>query len=1103
MAFPRVVRAAPVLVPVPVSLPVLVLVLVLMASPLTTGFNVDTAHPVIFRGPVTDPTGRQTRADTYFGYSVSLGGVRESDGPWLLAGAPRANSTLGPNPPSRVLEPGAVFKCPLRRGAACQEVLVDRTGNVPDPERQYTDLKDQGWLGGAMEYASNGWFATSAFRWRNTKYPNKYLGNGVCYVGTHSVSDDSFRKEVPLYDKNSQNYILPDRRLEYFYSYGEAGTSLHFPDNGHELILGAPGVFDWTGTIIRYSEVDDLTVGPTIPNPYLTKTLQNNDYFGYSVGSGRFSSDSHDTLYLAGAPRGAEGKGRALLVDFPLRNDQPFSIKADWVGSSLGEYFGAAVLAVDINGDGLSDVVVGAPLFQDGFSVEQGRIYVYINADHGLFKSARTSVGSGVSHARFGSTLASLGDIDNDGFFDFAVGAPYEEDGRGAVYVFRGGPGDFVTTASQRIAASELNADLRGFGISLSRGVDVDGNRYPDVAVGSYASGDAVLLRTRPVLQFAATLSAQPEKLEADTREFEVQACLSYDGPFLPMSVRVNVTLKIESFHAQSVLVVGGEDVRSSTDVWQLSASKATCRTYSVAIRSQDRIDVTKPIQLSMRYNLPSDGALTSGENALFIDTDTRKRPAGLRRKRRQIEFPSSLQGIDDFCSSCPVQDTSKNNQQMMTLMVPFANGCGPDSVCRTDLHLSFAFPDLSDNVYVIGSTKTLELELKLTNGGEPASLPSLTVMVPSPVTLMRIPPACEEDKIAHGDTKLTCSVQPHPFLSDSKFEISIPLDVSSVTSKFTSLKFNVSATSTGEEQTPGDNVANITLGLLSQADMEIVGKAFQDEVLYTKEEELTEDNRDKAEYLDIQHTYQILKYLPTPVERVSLSFLVPVNITIAGKPVNFLRMYPPTALLGGEPFSCSLQDGDVLRSGGPETPAHWSQPTTAPSRRRRSADGPADGAPAASDAYPLRCLEGSDIQCARIACQTVSFLNTVTQATVTLSMRLDAAALRPRLGGADGASLVTEGEVRLLEGSHVPPEFNSRPDTASVATRLLPSTPEAQPVAAWIIVVSVLAALALLAGIVFGMYRLGFFKRTKRDQLLEERDGAAGETDKLNSGEQ
>ncbi|KAF0292735.1 Integrin alpha-PS3 [Amphibalanus amphitrite] len=213
--------------------------------------------------------------------------------------------------------------------------------------------------------------------------------------------------------------------------------------------------------------------------------------------------------------------------------------------------------------------------------------------------------------------------------------------------------------------------------------------------------------------------------------------------------------------------------------------------------------------------------------------------------------------------------------------------------------------------------------------------------------------------------------------------------------------------------------------------------------------------------------------------------------------------MYPPTALLGGEPFSCSLQDGDVLRSGGPETPAHWSQPTTAPARRRRSADGPADGAPAASDAYPLRCSEGSDIQCARIACQTVSFLNTVTQATVTLSMRLDAAALRPRLGGADGATLFTEGEVRLLEGSHVPPEFNSRPDSASVATRLLPSTPEAQPVAAWIIVVSVLAALALLAAIVFGMYRLGFFKRTKRDQLLEERDGAAGETDKLNSGEQ
>ena len=42
-----------------------------------------------------------------------------------------------------------------------------------------------------------------------------------------------------------------------------------------------------------------------------------------------------------------------------------------------------------------------------------------------------------VSGARFGATIENLGDIDQDGFQDFAVAAPFEDD-KGAVYVYRG-----------------------------------------------------------------------------------------------------------------------------------------------------------------------------------------------------------------------------------------------------------------------------------------------------------------------------------------------------------------------------------------------------------------------------------------------------------------------------------------------------------------------------------------------------------------------------------------------------------------------------------------------------------------------------------------
>lgn len=44
----------------------------------------------------------------------------------------------------------------------------------------------------------------------------------------------------------------------------------------------------------------------------------------------------------------------------------------------LGSYFGATVCAVDLNGDGLSDLLVGAPMHSK--VREEGRVYVYINS---------------------------------------------------------------------------------------------------------------------------------------------------------------------------------------------------------------------------------------------------------------------------------------------------------------------------------------------------------------------------------------------------------------------------------------------------------------------------------------------------------------------------------------------------------------------------------------------------------------------------------------------------------------------------------------------------------------------------------------------------
>ena len=121
------------------------------------------------------------------------------------------------------------------------------------------------------------------------------------------------------------------------------------------------------------------------------------------------------------------------------------------------------------------------------------------------------------------------------------VGAPFE--GRGAVYVFRGSPAGLRVEYSQRIAATDLLSPAAGrplsaFGYSLSAGVDVDDNGYPDVVVGAFHADAVVLLRSRPVVNVMTTLRVYPKVIDPRVTQcrrdglpyncFKLHACLRF-----------------------------------------------------------------------------------------------------------------------------------------------------------------------------------------------------------------------------------------------------------------------------------------------------------------------------------------------------------------------------------------------------------------------------------------------------------------------------------------------------------------------------------------------------------------------------------------------
>src|SRR4030095_4743874 len=91
-------------------------------------------------------------------------------------------------------------------------------------------------------------------------------------------------------------------------------------------------------------------------------------------------------------------------------------------GSGPGDSFGASVAAAgDVNNDGTVDLIVGAP--NDGTAgPDAGGAYVFSGKSG---TAIWTLAGAAGGHELFGESVAGVGDLDADGFDDFAVGAPF------------------------------------------------------------------------------------------------------------------------------------------------------------------------------------------------------------------------------------------------------------------------------------------------------------------------------------------------------------------------------------------------------------------------------------------------------------------------------------------------------------------------------------------------------------------------------------------------------------------------------------------------------------------------------------------------------
>ncbi|XP_075969898.1 integrin alpha-9-like [Anticarsia gemmatalis] len=457
--------------------------------------------------------------ESYFGFSAAYDRVSKR----LIISAPRENNI------------GEVYQCNITTHACSK---LDRT--IRRALKTYTH---DYWFGATVRAGSSFVMACAP---RYLFYNGaEAIMRGYCYEckdGANYFEKGAITPPIPAYD--------PLKPLEH--DIDTLGWSMDIGDHD-SLIVGGPAMFKKTG-------VAAVSVST---KPWSLKRIEKNVSAQYNFGDGvavGYFMDPNNISYAVSSTYGHSGYGQVYFYTYDTDSHYITTLNKEVDLNIVGSMYGAVLCAANLNNmvnSNPTDLLVGAPRYgsKSSFSHDDGAVYVYVHVATNTMEY-RNTITTGKYGSLFGSAILNIGDLNGDGKDDIAIGAPFEDDGRGTVYLYCGSTLATSKTFTwlQRIVPA---SDHRSFGLSLATLQDFDENGCNELAVGSPYSDKMALYRCWAAITITNVYARFPNLQKRGNNKqtnFVFDVCMDVEYPPKPKHIIADIGILVQMDHPDAKL---------------------------------------------------------------------------------------------------------------------------------------------------------------------------------------------------------------------------------------------------------------------------------------------------------------------------------------------------------------------------------------------------------------------------------------------------------------------------------------------------------------------------------------------------------------------